>query len=667
MPSNSKKLSQFWQELKRRKVSRVITVYAAAAFVILELVDIIADPLKLPEWFLTAVIVFLCIGFIIAVILSWIYDVRPEGGIVKTEPTDKVKAEEIPKSSNSWKIASYISFIVIVGLIVLNIIPRANNKMEILDKSIAVLPLEYLSEDPNKQYLANGVLDAITGHLSMIEGLRVMPRTSVEQYRENKKTAKQIGEELGVSYLIEGSFLMIGDQVKLTIQLVVANAGDHVFFKEYDRNYEEIIIVQSEVAKTIAKEIEIAITPEEQALIEKVPTTSLTAYDFYQRGREEHLKVNLVNPIYDNTEALQRAEFFYRRALEYDQTYALAYVGLGNVYRMKNERREYFSDSFLDSSLVLANMALTYDDQLAEAIVLRGEYYLANGQPEKALEEFDKAISLNANQWEAYYGKAKVFSNDDIVQALYNAYTSASLNRGPFLANIFKEISGYYVMTGYREKAIYYSKEALNLDDDSVSYYVLLSGIEYEDGEYDKALEFGIKAFNLDSNDGAVLNNLANIYMDNKQFEESLKYRKQEIARMNFIGKINLGNMHRTGYAYWINGFEDEAMYYFNKQFENCTQAIELGRRYATQLYHYYDLAAVYAFRGETDKALENLRIFNQRKIEGLWMLSLINRDPLFDSIRDEPEFQQIVRDVEAKYQAEHERVGKWLEENDML
>jgi hypothetical protein len=97
------KITQFWQELKRRKVVRVITVYAAAAFVILELVDIIAEPLKLPEWFLSAVIVLLCIGFIITVIVFWIYDIHPEGGIVKTEPAHKVKAEDLPKSSNGWR------------------------------------------------------------------------------------------------------------------------------------------------------------------------------------------------------------------------------------------------------------------------------------------------------------------------------------------------------------------------------------------------------------------------------------------------------------------------------------------------------------------------------------------------------------------------------------
>ncbi len=120
----------------------------------------------------------------------------------------------------------------------------------------------------------------------MIEGLRVMPRTSVEQYRENTKSAKKIGEEFDVSFLIEGSFLMIEDQVMLTIQLVVAEEEDHVFFKEYDRDYKDIIVVQSEVAKTIAKEIEVAITPEEKQRIEKVPTTSLTAHDFTREEKK---------------------------------------------------------------------------------------------------------------------------------------------------------------------------------------------------------------------------------------------------------------------------------------------------------------------------------------------------------------------------------------------
>jgi len=164
MSDSPNKLSQFWQELKRRKVVRVITVYAAAAFVILELINNITEPLRLPEWTPTLVIVLLAIGFPIVIIFSWIYDVHPEGGIVKTESAEKGKTEDNKNSSNSWKIASYISFVVIVGLIVFNIASRGDRSKVIadLEKSIAVLPLEYLSANPDNEYLTS-ILVFLTG------------------------------------------------------------------------------------------------------------------------------------------------------------------------------------------------------------------------------------------------------------------------------------------------------------------------------------------------------------------------------------------------------------------------------------------------------------------------------------------------------------------------
>ena len=163
MSQPTERISKFWQELQRRKVVRVITVYAAAAFVILELVDIITEPLRLPEWTLQFAIVFLCIGFIIAIILSWIYDVHPEGGIVKTEPAHKAKAEDKPVTTNSWRIASYISFVVIMALILINVIPRSNRDKEFrnLEKSIAVLPFENMSNDEEYSHIGGAFTDEI--------------------------------------------------------------------------------------------------------------------------------------------------------------------------------------------------------------------------------------------------------------------------------------------------------------------------------------------------------------------------------------------------------------------------------------------------------------------------------------------------------------------------
>jgi hypothetical protein len=133
------------------------------------------------------------------------------------------------------------------------------------------------------------------------------------------------------------------------------------------------------------------------------------------------------------------------------------------------------------------------------------------------------------------------------------------------------------------------------------------------------------------------------------------------------MGELSINSMQRIGYAYLQNGYKKEAEYFFNEQIKYSNRINEL-KRPENGLYTYYDLAGVYAFRGDKEKAYENLKIFNQKQIRmSLWVVTYIKNDPLFNSIRNESEFQQIARDIEAKYQAEHERVRKWLEENNLL
>jgi TolB-like protein len=509
--------------------------------------------------------------------------------------------------------------------------------------------------------LANGVLEAITQHLSMIEGLRVMPRTSVEQYRENKKSAKEIGEELDVSYLIGGSFFMIEDQVKLTIQLVVAEEEDHVFYKEYDRNYKDIFAVQSEVAQTIAKEIEVAITPEEKQRIEKVPTTNLTALDFYLRGREEYLKFQLDN---NNRKALERAEDQYYKALEYDSTFARANTGLAYVYWDKHYWESYFSENFLDSVLILADKALSFNPQLSDAYTVRGDYYRANDRNEQSISEYDKAIKLNPNDWMAYYWRGYTYRWNlfDLVKAIEDFHKAASLYRGPFLPSILKELSRAYLQAGFPEKCRSYAHQALMLDGDSISYYYDIFRIGYYFGKgYEKSLE---KIYLMDTTINIILQQLGEQYGYEGKFEESLIYLKKYYKRLEAFGNYSVSSMHRLGYAYWMNGFYAEADYYFDTMIEYYNDLNKVGRLMDPAK---YDLACIYAFRGENEKAYENLKFFDQLERIPLWWIDLLRIDPFFDSIRDEPEFQQILKDTEAKYQAEHERIRKWLEENDML
>jgi hypothetical protein len=190
MAQKTNSFKRFWRELKRRKVVHVITVCAAVAFVILQLVDIISEPLSLPVSTKALVIVLLCIGFIIAVFVSWIYDITP-AGVKKTKSISAIKStgQITTPTSSGWKIATYISAVLIVALIVFNVVTRRNTNKDRIgsEKSIAVLPFKLLSDEPDKQFMADGMMDAITLHLSKIKDLRVIPTTSVEQYRSTKK------------------------------------------------------------------------------------------------------------------------------------------------------------------------------------------------------------------------------------------------------------------------------------------------------------------------------------------------------------------------------------------------------------------------------------------------------------------------------------------------
>jgi TolB-like protein/Tfp pilus assembly protein PilF len=684
MIQKSNSFEKFWKELKRRKVVHVITVYAATAFVILELVSMIARPLQFPEWTEAFVIVLLCIGFVIAVLLSWIYDITP-AGVRKTKPSSVLKHtdQSTTQASGGWKIATYSSVVIIIALVTFNFINSRNLNADILrlDKSIAVLP--FINDNPNADEenaaFINGLMDEIIINLQTIKDLRVLGRTSVEQYRNNMtKSNTEIAKELGVTYIVEGSGQKYGNTFRLRVQLIKAKGKEaHIWAKPYEQEIQavtDIFRIHSQIAQAIASELKAVISPEEKQLIEKTPTSSLSAHDFYVKGREEHTHFWIDN---NDTTALGKAEDYYRKAMEYDSTFAASYTGLARVYWDKHFVKDYLLKNFQDSTIILCDFAFSFDDQLSEAYTLKGLYYSEIGKPEQAIEEFNKAIKFNPNDWMAYRGIGGLYARNDCVSHIKYLQKAISINRGPELPDLLKEIGNvYFADAGFPEKAKQSYQDKLKLDGDSAAYYDLLAWDEFWLTNFNKSLQFELRAYAIDSTDDQTLLLLGENYSWLGRYKESLKYFKKWFERLKTQGALFMNspfnsnlynNMHRMGYSYWQNGYKKEAEYYFNEQINYCNRMIDLKRLYAQRLYPYYDLAGVYAFRGEKDKAYKNLRIFNQRKTECLWMVMLIKTDPLFNSIRNEPEFQQITRDVEAKYQAEHERVRKWLEEQGML
>jgi tetratricopeptide (TPR) repeat protein len=493
----------------------------------------------------------------------------------------------------------------------------------------------------------------------------VLSYSSTMQYAENRPTIPEIAEKLNVNYLVEGSIQRHEEDVRIRVQVIRAKNEDHVWGDDYDGKRKDIFSIQDEIAFQVAKELKMTLSPEEKQLIEKIPTANLTAYSLYQRGREEHERFHLDNT--KNQDALYKAENLHRRAIAVDSTYAKAYSDLAWIYWHKHDMDTVLLENATDSALILANIALFHDNQLPEAYTVRGFSYIRASKLNMANNEFDKALIINPNTFDAYHGKANVYWAHDQVKTIVNLQKAASLNHGPRLPSTFMSLSEAYSEAGFKEKSDYYGQQALKLDEDTAEYYSGLIQAELSFGNFEKAIESGLKGYAIDSLNPNILSRLGRSYLYLGQYEESLIYIEKYIESSKTLGFSILYRPHNIGYAYWQNGYEKEAEYYFGEQKRYCEESIRLNRWDAQKLLVYYDLAAIYAFKGKKEKAYENLRIFNQREVMSQGHVTDIKNDPLFDSLRDETEFQQIVKDVETKYQAEHERVRQWLEENDML
>jgi TolB-like protein len=569
-----------------------------------------------------------------------------------------------PKPKKNLKAKIIISSVIILALIMIGyfLIPTLSKPKEQLEKSIAVLPFKSLSDDPAQQYLADGTMDAILLHLQKFNDLRVLSRTSVEQYRSTKKTTYTIGQELGVAYLLEGSFQKSGDNVRLIVQLIKAsNKESHAWANEYDRNWKDIFSVQSEVAETIAGELHTIITPAEKELIKKVPTANLAAYNLY-------LKANDYQKDYQKTRNIssyQDAATFYKAALVIDSVFAKAYTGLASAYYGRYYYQNYFKVGFLDSCLVLVNKAISIDDQLDEAYFLKGKYYYENGNFEEALNNFDKALKINPNYYAAYERKGFILTwiINDYVKGLESYYKALNLIRGDERPALLRNLFDVYGWLGFIEKAKYYIEEKFKLDKDSLEYFSCLAYPEFESENFENAILFNEKANRIDS---TFIPNI-DWYSMAGHDEEAYILAKKNVEYYKKTEKLNLYSSDRVGYAFWKVGKHKEAEYYFNEQIKYGTESIKLNRDNASTKRAQYDLAGVYAFLGNKTKAYQYLDDFNTMNFYPLWWLTYLKNDPLFESIRNEERFQKILQNVEAKYQAGHERVRKWMEEQGML
>ena len=315
-------------ELKRRNVFRVGVAYAIVAWLLIEVASVIMPALHLPDWALTLLVVFVVAGFPLALILAWAFELTPEG--IKRD-ADVDRAESITS-----KTGRKLDF-AIIGLLAIAVVYFAVDKFALQTepeespggapptiRSLAVLPLENLSGQKEQEYFTVGMTEAVISQLAKIASLSVVSRTSVMQYTGVRMPMGEIASKLGVDAVVEGSVLRAGDVVRITVQLIDARNDRHLWAESYERNLRDVLALQGEVARAIAREIQLVLSPADRERLAIARPVNPEAYEAFLKGSYFQNKQGALNHA--------RAVEFLERAVALDPEYAPAWAALANGY-----------------------------------------------------------------------------------------------------------------------------------------------------------------------------------------------------------------------------------------------------------------------------------------------------------------------------------------------
>jgi TolB-like protein/Flp pilus assembly protein TadD len=441
-------MTGFFDEVKRRKVYRVAAAYIIAAGGAIQLASASFPAWELPNWALRLVIVLLLLGFPIALMLAWAYDITAQG--IRATPTTAVPRTH-RRRNIIMLVAAGVAISAAAGFFLL---PRVSAHK--CDKSIAVLPFQNLSEEKENAYFADGIQDDVLTNLSKIGDLKVISRTSVMPYRGKASNVREIGKALGVGAILEGSVRRIGNRVRVNVQLINADTDEHMWAEDYDRDLTDVFAIQTDLAQQIVRELQAKLSPMEKAQIERKPTANGEAYlAFVQAHNLSGAKESL--------EKLRQSEQLYQRAIDLDPNFALAIARYSqlqswfvNDIERTPERREI--------GRTLAERALQLQPDLPEAHLALGfSYYYGDKNYEAALREFEIAQRGLPNGSEVYLAIGAIQRRQgQWAQSTANLEKAVSLN--PKDTWPLQQLSYNYAMLRDFDKANQTIDRALALD-----------------------------------------------------------------------------------------------------------------------------------------------------------------------------------------------------------
>jgi len=523
MPTNPNKLSQFWHELKRRKVIHVIIVYATVAFVIIELVNNVYESLQLPDWTPTLVLLLLVIGFPFAIIFSWIYDISLKE-IKKTEPVEHTGKKKADKS-------------------------QSDNPSR-FENSIAVLPFEDMSPQKDQEYFCDGITEELINVLAHVESLKVIARTSSFAFKGKQKDMREIGRKLDVETLLEGSIRKDGNRLRITAQLIKVTDGSHLWSEKFDREIEDVFAIQDEISLSIVENLKTRLLNEEKKVILKHHTENSEIYSLYLLGR--------FNTNKRNTESLDKAINYYEDAIRLDPNFALAYAGLSEAYNLcalgysalpstetfPKAKEAALKAIEIDGELAEAHTSLAFTKQYFEfdwpvieqeylkAIELNpgyaparqwyGEYLFIHKRWDESQKEILKALELDPLSYIIRNELGWFYHYQDKIDKAIKEYMKV-IEMAPDYAVAYFNMGTAYLLEGNSDEAIKYGKKSVELSGGSLIMKAGLAYVYAQSGEKNLAIEIRDEMIKLTKSGYMCFGSLAMIYVGLNERDEAVK------------------------------------------------------------------------------------------------------------------------------------------------
>jgi TolB-like protein/Tfp pilus assembly protein PilF len=580
-------LSNFFAELKRRNVYKVAVAYVVVAWLLIQAASIFLPAFDAPPWVMKIFIIVIVLGFPVALVLSWAFEITPEG--IKLE--SEVAADKSITRKTGRKIVAITTVLAVIaaGLFVFQLLRARSTSpsaLSISNKSIAVLPFDNLSRDPDNAYFCEGVQDEILTRLAKVADLKVISRTSTQHFKSAPDNLPQIAQQLGVAHIVEGSVQKSNDKVRVNVQLINATTDAHLWADTFDRQLNDIFAVESEIAKTIAETLQAKLTGSEKTAMAKEPTVNTEAYELYHKGRFFWNKRTGPD--------LRKAIDYFGQAIAKDPNYALAYVGLADSYLLLPNYGGASSKESLPPARAAAKKALELDDSLAEAHASLGLLATIELDLDRATNELHRAVELKPNYATAHHWFAlSLMTLGRLDPAIAEGKRAIELD--PLSSIINADFCWMYLCAHSYDEAEAQARKTLEMDPRFfLAHYYLGAALQLK-GHLSEAIAEFQKASE-SNNDPYSLAALGQAYARSGQREEALKI----LARLN----------------------------------ENTKS------RYAAP----YAMALINLGLGEKERAIDELeRAYAEGETNYLFVIKV---DPLLDELRGNPRFEALVQRV---------------------